>query len=164
MRKLLIAFLLTLLIFLGLFASSVRAVTVVIEPPTLLTVDGVPVTAAIPRTTNRTPTLIGRCNLSSALMEFEIRAPSVLGVSHADKRGVWRWTVPQQLDYGLHTFYVTATDPNDSTNTETSVYRIEITRSGITVVRLGLTWLLGFVILAVGAFIGYRRIKKRYET
>jgi len=97
-------------------------------------------------------------------MNFEMRTSSILGTGNADKSGIWKWTVPQQLDYGIHTLYVTATDPNDSTNTETSIYRIEITRSGITIVRLGLTWLLGVVILGVGAFIAYKRLKKRDEV
>lgn len=163
-RKWLTAFLLSLLILFGFFTSPVRAVTVTIEPPTLLTIDGIPVTTAIPRTTNRTPTFIGRCNLLLANMNFEMRTSSILGTGNADKSGVWRWTVPQQLDYGIHTLYVTATDPNDSTNTETSIYRIEITRSGITIVRLGLTWLLGVAVLGIGAFIAYKRLKKHYEV
>jgi len=163
-RKWLTALLLSLLIFFSFFASSVRAVTVVIEPPTLLNIDGIPVTEAIPRTTNRTPTFVGGCNFPFANMDYEMRQPSILGTGKADSRGIWRWIVPQQLSYGIHTLYVTATDPNDSTNTETSIYRIEVARSGITIVRLGLTWLLGLVILVVAAFIGYRRIKKRYEA
>lgn len=162
LRKSLTTFFLSLLIFLGLFASPIRAVSVAIEPPTLLNIDGEPVTAEIPRTTNRTPTFVGRCNLPLANMDYEIRQPTILGTGKADAAGLWRWTVPQQLDYGIHTLYVTATDPNDSTNTETSVFRIEVTRSGITIVRLGLSWLLGVVVLAVVAFIAYKRLKKRY--
>ena len=160
-RRFLTVFLLSLLLFFGFFTSTVQAVTVVIEPPTLLNIDGVPVTSANPKTTNRTPTFIGRCSLPYANMDYEMRQPLILGTGKADGRGIWQWTIPQQLDYGMHTLYVTATDPNDSTNTETSAYNIEVTRSGITVVRLGLSWLLGIVILAVIAFIIYKRIRKR---
>lgn len=160
-RKWLTTFLLSMLILFGFFTSPIRAVTVAIEPPTLLTIDGIPVTTEIPRTTNRTPTFIGRCNLLLANMDYEMHQPPILGTGKADNKGIWKWTVPQQLNYGIHTLYVTATDPNDSTNTKTSIYRIEITRSGITIVRLGLTWLLVVVILGIGAFISYKRLKKR---
>jgi len=161
LKRQLAIILLSFLIVFGFLVSSVKAVTVLIEPPTLLNIDGVPVTAEIPRTTNRTPTLIGSCNLPTALMDFEMRTTSVLGASVADNDGLWRWTVPQQLSYGLHTLFVTATDPNDSTNTEASTYRIEITRSGVAIVRLGLPWLLGGVILMLVGFIGFKRFKKR---
>jgi len=153
-------FLLSFSIFLGIFVSSVRAVTVAIEPPTLLNIDGEPVTAEIPRTTNRTPTFVGRCNLPFANMDYEMRQPTILGTGKADAAGLWKWTVPQQLSYGFHVLYVTATDPNDSTNTETSTYRIEVTRGGVTIVRLGLSWFLGIVVLALVGFIVYKRYRK----
>lgn len=152
---------LSFLIVFGFLVSPVRAVTVAIEPPTLLNIDGVPVTSEIPRTTNRTPTFVGRCNIPFAIMDYELRQPPILGTGRADKDGLWRWIVPQELSYGIHTLYVTATDPNDSTNTETAIYRIEITRSGIAIVRLGLPWLLGAVVLALAGFIGFKRYRKR---
>jgi len=102
-------------------------------------------------------------------MDFEIRTPSILGTGKADKRGVWRWAVPQKLSYGIHTLYVTATDPNDSTNTETSVFKIQVTRSGVEVVRLGLSWILGIIVLAVVGLIffkrsiGFKKLKNLWE-
>lgn len=162
-KRLLTALLLSFLILSGFFVSSVQAITVVIEPPTLLTIDGEPVTSAIPRTTNRTPTFIGQCNLPFADMDYEMHAPVILDSGKADSRGIWQWTVPQQLNYGLHTFYVTATDPNDSTNTETSVFQIEVVRSVAAIIGLGLPWVLGGTALAIAAFILWKRFKRDLE-
>lgn len=160
-RKLLASFWLSLLILLCISASSVQAYsTMLIEPPTLLNIDGIPVTSAIPRTTNQAPTFVGRCTFPFANMDYEMRTPPILGTGRADETGLWQWTVPQKLDYGLHTLYVVATNPNDSTNTETNVFRIEVVPGTAVIVRWGLVLVLGIAILSVIGFIISKKFKK----
>jgi hypothetical protein len=77
--------------------------------------------SGIPETTDRTPTFTGTTNIPFANMRFEIfSGPLLIGTSTANLNGYWSFTVPQKLDHGLHTIYVTATDPADSTRYSTT--------------------------------------------
>lgn len=158
-RKSLTAFLLSLLIILGFFAFSVQAVT--IKPPVLLTIDDVPVTEDIPKITNRTPTLVVRCNIPFAIIDYKINNPQMIDSHAADKRGIWRWTVPQKLNYGYQTIKVTATNPDDLTDVRSRVFEFEVVRTDINAIKLGIPKLLGIVVLAVIAFIAYKKFKRR---
>lgn len=160
-RKSLTAFLLSLLILFGVAVSTGKIAAVTIKPPTLLTIDDKPITSGTIKTSNPTPTLVGKCNLPFAIMEYGMRNSPDLGLGHADGKGMWRWTVPEPLDYGVHILYVTATDPNDATNTETSAFQIEISKSGASIIQLGLPWVLAVVILYIGASIVWKRLQLR---
>jgi len=156
-----IIFLLLLLIFLGIFASPARAEAETIEPPVLKTIDGAPATTAIPKTTNRTPTFVGSSNMLFAFMDYEIVNPPITDSGFADRRGVWRWKVPNQLNYGIHTLNVTATNPYDLTDEKTSVFKVEIVKSDLNTIKLGLPKFLGLVIAAIAGIIVSMRLKKR---
>lgn len=161
-KKIIIAFLVSLLALLGI-SAKVGAGS--LEPPKLLTIDNKPVTFGDIKTSNPTPTLVGKSNLPFAIMEYGMRNSPDLGLGHVDGKGMWRWTVPEPLDYGVHVLYVTATDPNDASNTETSAFQIEVTKSGASVIRLGLPWFLAVIIIYIGASIVWKRLdKKPVET
>lgn len=160
-KKSLVAFLLSFLILFGIFASSAKVMAVTIKPPTLLNIDGKPTTFGTLKTTNRTPTLVGRCNLPFAIMEYGMRNSPDLGLGYADGRGIWRWTVPQELGYGVHVLYVTATDPNDASNSETSAFQIEISKNSVSLIELGLPWFLAVAILYIGTSIILKRLDLR---
>jgi len=81
----------------------------------------------IPKITDRTPTFTGTTNMAYAVMRYEIYSgPMIIGSNTANSNGYWTFTVPTKLNYGLHTIYVTATDPADPTRsvTETQNFRV----------------------------------------
>jgi len=159
-KKIIVAFLVSLL---ALLCISVKVSSGSIDPPTLLTIDDKPVVLGDIKTSNRNPTLVGKCNLPFAIMEYGMRNSPDLGSGHSDGKGMWRWTVPEPLGYGVHILYVTATDPNDSTNTETSAFQLEISKSGASIIQLGLPWFLAIIILYLGAFTVWKRLELRSE-
>lgn len=157
-KKILIAFLLSLLVLSGI---SAKANARNLSPPKLLTIDDKPVTFGDIKTSNSTPTLVGKCNLPFAIMEYGMRNFPTLGLGYADGQGMWRWTVPEPLDYGVHVLYVTATDPNDATNTETSAFQVEISKSGASTIQLGVPWFLAVIIVYIVAFTVWKRLELR---
>jgi hypothetical protein len=83
--------------------------------------------SGIPKTTDRTPTFTGTTNIPYALMRYEIfSGPIIIATSTANLNGYWSFTVPQKLDHDLHTIYVTATDPTDSTRHTTKTLNFNV--------------------------------------
>jgi len=162
-RKLLIISLFLFLFSFGFFASPVRAGTEKIEPPVLKTIDGVSVTTAVPKTTNRTPAFVGLSNMPFAFIDYEIINPPITDSGFADRRGVWRWKVPNQLNYGIHTLNVTATNPYDLTDEKTSFFKVEVVRSDLNTIKLGLPKFLGLVIAAIAGIIVSMRLQRRSD-
>jgi len=157
-KKIIIAFLLSLLVLLG---TSAKANAGSLSPPKLLTIDDKPITSEAIKTSNLTPTLVGKCNLPFAIMEYGMRNSPTLSLGYADRKGMWRWTVPESLDYGVHVLYVTATDPNDASSTETSAFQVEISKSGASTIQLGVPWFLAVIIVYIVAFTVWKRLELR---
>lgn len=77
--------------------------------------------SGILKVTDRTPTFTGTTNIPFARIRLEVYSgPSLISSTVANGNGYWSWTVPDKLDYGLHTIYVTAIDPADAARYTTS--------------------------------------------
>lgn len=159
-RRLLTTFLLILLVVLGFFTSSTGAEAEAIEPSVLLTIDDVPITTAIPEIINRTPTFAGRSNLPLAFVDYKIDHPQMMASNNADRRGIWRWTVPQKLDYGYQILMVTISNPNDLTDVKTSVFEFKVVRTDVNIIRLGIPKFLGIFIAAIAGIIAPKKLQK----
>lgn len=67
-----------------------------------------------PKIEDRTPAFEGATNIPYAIVHLEIHSdPIIIATVAANENGYWRWTVPQNLPYGNHILYITATDPED---------------------------------------------------
>lgn len=67
-----------------------------------------------PKIEDRRPSFTGTTNLSDAQIKIKVTGgPTIIANTTANGNGYWDWTVPKKLDYGNHTIYVTATDPDD---------------------------------------------------
>lgn len=67
-----------------------------------------------PGITERRPEFTGTTNMDDAKIKIRVTGgPTITANTTANGNGYWSWTVPKKLDYGNHTIYVTATDPDD---------------------------------------------------
>jgi hypothetical protein len=97
---------------------------------TIVTINKINLTnySKIPKVTDRTPIFTGTANMAYAVMHYEIYSgPVIIASGKANSNGYWTYTVPTELNYGLHTIYVTATDPADPSRffTATQNFRVE---------------------------------------
>jgi hypothetical protein len=76
-----------------------------------------------PEISTRTPNFSGTTNIQNAIIDIQIYSgPVVSATTNASINGYWSWTSPIELDYGSQTIYITATDPNDiSQSAQTSL-------------------------------------------
>jgi len=88
----------------------------------IITIENIDLTTykKIPKIKKRTPTFTGTTNIAYALIRTELyTGPLIIASTTANENGYWSWKVPEKLDYGLHTLYVTAIDPNDNSRYKT---------------------------------------------
>ena len=73
------------------------------------------VVGEIPKIKKKDPVFSGITNIPYAAIRVEIHSESLISdLITADENGNWEWKVPEELDYGQHTLYVTAIDANDN--------------------------------------------------
>lgn len=94
--------------------------------------EGISSTSGLPQTTDTTPTFSGKTNIKNAYMFFELYTKPITGTTRADNEGNWSWTVPFPLSLGIHTLFITAVDPNDSSIRITSSLKFEVISRAIT--------------------------------
>lgn len=82
-----------------------------------------------PSTTNLSPIFYGTSNIPNAIVEVMVAGEtSMFAITSANVNGYWDWSPLSQLNYGEHTIWVTAIDPNDSTRRMTDSLKFEITK------------------------------------
>lgn len=75
----------------------------------------------VPEINERDPVISGIAGMPYAKVQIEIYSESLISsLITADENGYWEWKVPKELDYGLHTLYVTVIDPGDDSNFKTT--------------------------------------------
>ena len=97
----------------------------------IITIENINLTTynKIPKIKKRTPTFTGTTNIAHALIQAELyTGPLIISSTTANGNGYWSWKVPQKLDYGSHTLYVTATDPSDSSRYKTDQVAFKVIR------------------------------------
>lgn len=95
----------------------------------IITIENIDLTTykKIPKIEKRTPTFTGTTNIAYALIRAKLyTGPLIIASTTANENSYWTWKVPKKLDYGLHTLYVTAIDPSDSSRykTDQAVFKV----------------------------------------
>lgn len=81
----------------------------------------------IPSTTNINPIFYGASNIPNAIVEVMVAGgTSIFAITSANANGYWDWSPLSHLNYGEHTIWVTAIDPNDSTRRKTDSLKFKI--------------------------------------
>jgi len=81
----------------------------------------------VPGTKERMPKFYGITNMPNAVIEVVIMGEtSVIATTTANQNGYWTWEPQNKLNYGTHTIWVTAIDPNDSARKKTASLKFKI--------------------------------------
>jgi hypothetical protein len=82
-----------------------------------------------PKITERAPLFSGKTNIPNAKIEIAVEgSPKVYQTIFANINGFWSWKVPEDLDIGSHTIFVTAIDPDDPMNKASSSLNFVISK------------------------------------
>jgi fibronectin type 3 domain-containing protein len=82
-----------------------------------------------PSTKERNPKFFGTTNMANAIIEIVVTGKtSVVATTSASQNGYWTWKPQNKLNYGTHTIWVTAIDPNDSTRRKTTSLKFKVKR------------------------------------
>jgi len=84
----------------------------------------------------------------------------MMASNNADRRSIWRWTVPQKLDYGDQILMVTVSNHNDLTDVKTSVFEFKVVRTDVNIIRLGIPKFFGIFIAAIAGIIASKKLQK----
>jgi hypothetical protein len=82
-----------------------------------------------PSTKERNPKFYGTTNMANAIIEVVVAGEtSVVATTSASQNGYWTWKPQNKLNYGTHTIWATAIDPNDSSRRKTTSLKFKINR------------------------------------
>jgi hypothetical protein len=82
-----------------------------------------------PSTKERKPRFYGTTNMANAVIEVMVTGEtSMVATTSANQNGYWTWKPQNKLNYGTHTIWVTAVDPNDSSRQKTTSLKFKVKR------------------------------------
>lgn len=93
------------------------------------TIDGKQTTSTN-TTKNQKPTFTGSSNIPNGQISITVEGqPTIFSTTTTNNNGYWQWTPPVSLALGLHTIFITITDPQEPLNTASNSYTFQIVKS-----------------------------------